>query len=183
MNAISKIVAAILAVLLLYLYPISDSYEKQDEISYMTANKLVVNFVDAVRNKGYVTPMMYNDLVQALNLTGNTFDIQLEHQHKRYNPIYTDPANSATFQAAFNIDYDGYYHEQIVSVLYPNNTLPLDDSSRMYKLTVGDYFGAIVKNTNRTNATLIRDFLNQSNTGNNTRIHIPYGGMVLNEDY
>lgn len=183
MNAISKIFAAIVAVLLLYVYPIADSYEKQDDISFLMTNKLIVNFVDSVRNKGHITPTMYNDFVQALELTGNTFDIQIVHLHKRYTPVYTDPANPGTFQSKFDVNYDGFYHEQIMTVLFPNNGLFADDPRRIYKLTVGDYVSVTVRNTNRTNATLLRDFLNQSNTGDNTIINIPYGGMVLNEDY
>jgi hypothetical protein len=182
-NAISKMVAAILAVLLLYVYPIADSYEKQDEISFLMTNKLVVNFVDSVRNKGHITPTMYNDFVQALELTGNTFDIHMEHLHKRYTPVYTDPANSETFQSKFDVNYEGFYHGQIMAVLFPDNDLLIDNPSRIYKLTVGDYISVTVRNTNRTNATLLRDFLNQSNTGDSTIINIPYGGMVLNENY
>lgn len=183
MNAISKMIAAILAVLLLYVFPIADSYEKQDDISFLITNKLIVNFADSVRNKGHITPAMYNDLVQALGLTGNTFDIQIEHLHKRYTPVYTDPADSGTFQLKFEVNYDGFYHEQIMSVLFPDNGLLVDDPNRIYKLNVGDYVSVTVRNTNRTNATLLRDFLNQSNTGDGTIINIPYGGMVLNEDY
>jgi len=182
-NAISKIVAAILAVMLLYVYPVADSYEKQDKISYVITNKLIVNFVDSVRNKGHITPTMYNDLEQALQLTGNTFELQMEHQHKRYTPVYTDPANPGTFQSSFEVNYDGFYHEQIMQILFPDNYKAIDDPSRVYRLTVGDYFKVTVRNTNRTNATLLRDMLNQSNTGDNTTIYIPYGGMVLNEDY
>ena len=125
---------------------------------------------------------MFLEFERELATTGYTYDIQLEHRHKRFNPVYTDPANAGTFQNSFIVDYDGFYNNQIMPILYPDNTTPKKDSSRMYKLTEGDYFYVKVKNTNKTNAGIVRDFLNNS-ISENTRIYIPYGGMVLNEDY
>jgi hypothetical protein len=54
--------------------------------------------------------------------------------------------------------------------------------NRRYTMSTGDFFKVTVVNTNRTNATLIRDFLNNGNTATE-KIVIPYGGMVENEDY
>ncbi|AGA60033.1 hypothetical protein Theco_4031 (plasmid) [Thermobacillus composti KWC4] len=181
-NPVGKIFAAFLAALLLYVWPVSEAYERQDDLSYMIAYNAVTNFVNAVRDKGYISPTMYNDFVQELQMTGNTYDIQLEHYHKRYNPVYSDPANPATFQNRFNVDYEGFYNNQIMPVLFPDSTEPKNDESRKYKMAVGDYFYVKVRNTNQTNAGIIRDFLN-GGLSENTRIYIPYGGMILNEDY
>lgn len=182
MNAISKVAAALLAVLLLYIYPAVDSFERQDDIAYLLANQSVVNFVDSVRNKGYMTPMMYNEFVQSLEQTGNLFEIRMEHGHKLYHPVYADAANPSTFQSSYKVSYDGYYQEHILSVLFPQNELPPDDPERRYRLAAGDYFSVTVSNTNRTSAAMMRDALNLSNTGEHTSMYIPYGGMVLNED-
>lgn len=182
MNAISKIAAALLAVLLLYIYPAVDSFERQDDIAYLLANQSVVNFVDSVRNKGYITPTMYNDFVQGLEQTGNLFEIRMEHNHKLYHPVYADAANPNTFQSTYEVSYDGYYQEHIMSVLFPQNELPPDDPERRYRLAAGDYFRVTVSNRNRTSAAIMRDALNLSNKDEIARIYIPYGGMVLNED-
>jgi hypothetical protein len=53
--------------------------------------------------------------------------------------------------------------------------------SRRYKLAVGDTFYVVVKNTNRTNETILHDFLNNASR-THVKIFIPYGGMVRNED-
>jgi hypothetical protein len=175
--------ALVVACLLLFVFPLLNSYEQEDQISYNIAYKSTTTFVDAVRNKGYITPKMYNDFTESLSMTNNIFDIQLEHESKRYNPLYTDPANMATFNNGFEIYYDSTYTDQILAKLYPNNNLPITDISRRYYLQIGDQFNVTVKNKNVTKAMLIRNFLTGSSSSNPTRIFIPYGGMVQNEDY
>lgn len=142
--------------------------------------KSVTSFVDAVRDKGYITPVMYNDFFNQLAATGNTFDIQMEHDHKRYFPVYTDPTDESTFQNRFTTDSDDFYTPQIMRVLFPETTDPIDSPSRNYKMEVGDFFNVTIKNTNITAATILRNFL----TGGNqeAKIAVTYGGMIRNED-
>ncbi|GKS12950.1 hypothetical protein YDYSY3_39500 [Paenibacillus chitinolyticus] len=184
MNYFGKIFVVIVAALLLFIWPVSEVFERQDDIAHLTAYKAVTTFVDAVRNKGYISPQMYNDFVLELSKTGNVYDIELEHQHKRYNPVYSDPANPGTFQNTFKVDYEAFYRNQIMPILFPSDsTAAKTDESRKYKFTEGDYFAVVVKNKNKTNAGQMRDFLNGGISSDNTRIYIPYGGMVTNEDY
>ncbi|KEO82778.1 hypothetical protein [Tumebacillus flagellatus] len=186
MDSISKVFALILAILLLYFYPMSEGYERQDDISYMVALKAVTEFTDSVRNKGYITPQMYNDFFDELQKTGNTFDVQMERQQKRYDPVYSDTTPTkptASFLGSYQVNYEEFYTQQIMDELFPDDqTKGLDDPSRVYKLNAGDFFKVTVVNTNKTAATLLRDFLNNGSS-ETERIVIPYGGMVLNEDY
>lgn len=182
MNPIPKILALLLIVVLIFIYPLSKELSQQDDLSYLLVHKATTEFVDAVRDKGYITPQMYEDFVQLIHKTGNLYDISLAHEQKRVVPVYTDPANPSTFQNRYETHYDGQYTSQILSVLFPNNTKPKNDESRKYKLYVGDYFNVVVKNINRTTGDYIRDFINLNHTDRH-RIYIPYGGMVLNEDH
>jgi hypothetical protein len=174
--------AILIAILLLYVFPISAAYDNQDDVSELVVLRAVTSFVDAVRDKGYISPTMYSDFVDAIQATGNTFAIQMEHDHKRYDPVYTDPLNPATFQNEYAIHYDAFYSVQILNVLFPNTTAAKDDPNRRYMLAVGDYFYVVVKNTNRTNGTILHDFINNASS-RDEKIFIPYGGMVRNEDY
>ena len=182
-KAILLIASAIVAVMLLFLYPTYQAYEQHDRIAFQVAHKAVTEFVDAVRSKGYITPSMYEDFMEALDTSGNLYDVQMQHDRKRYNPIYTDPADSGSFTGQFEVYYDSVFTEDIMKVLFPDNSLPKDDPSRIYRLKVMDYFSVTVKNTNTTKATLVREMLNGFVSGDTTRIFITYGGMVLNEDY
>ncbi|MFD1736219.1 hypothetical protein ACFSCX_06530 [Bacillus salitolerans] len=183
MNTLQKMFAFIIAVLLLYIVPSLFSYLNQDELSEKISYPAVTTFVDSVRNKGYVSPQMYNEFVDEINHGTYVYDVQLLHQSKVYNPVYTDPTNPLTFQGTYNVDYEEYYTKQILEVLFPNNTLPDDDPSRLYKMHVGDFFKVVIKNKNRTNATVVKDFLTFGMTGDPTVIYIPYGGMIHNEDH
>ena len=181
MNSITKVFAILIAVLLLYIFPISAAFDHQDDVSELVVLRAVTAFVDAVRDKGYISPEMYNDFVQALNATGNTYDIQMEHGQKRYDPVYDDPLRPETFRGEYAVHYEMFYNAQILPVLFPDNAAGKDDPSRRYRLAVGDTFYVLVKNTNRTNGTILHDFLNNAGS-THVKIFIPYGGMVRNED-
>lgn len=182
-NALSLMAAALVACLLLYLYPVSQSYEQQDQISYNIVYKSVTTFVDSVRSKGYISPAMYNDFMNELDKSGNLYEIEMQHDQKLYNPVYDNPSDASTFQNRYEVYYDSVYTEDILSVLYPENELPVSDSERKYLLKQYDSFSVTVTNSNTTKATLVRNLLNLSDSGNKVRIYLPYGGMVLNEDY
>jgi hypothetical protein len=179
-NMFEKVFALLLAILVLYMWPISSSLNKQDDVSEIVVLNSVTNFVDSVRDKGTITPKMYNEFVDRIMLTGNTYDVQMEHKHKRYDPNYN---NAGTFVGGFTVNYEGFYNAQINKVLFPNSSDSIDSPNRVYKLAAGDFFSVTVKNTNRTTATLINDILSQTINSPNSKIVIPYGGMVLNEDY
>ncbi|RRJ54887.1 hypothetical protein EHV15_35535 [Paenibacillus oralis] len=180
-NHILKVFTLILAVLLLYMWPISSAFDNQDDISEIVVMNAVTKFVDSVRDKGFITPSMYNEFADQMALTGNTYNIQMEHLHKRYDPNYND---AGEFQGGFSVNYEGFYNAQINDKLFPRNSSEkIDNPNRIYKLAAGDFFTVTVKNTNRTPATLINDILKGTINAPNEKIVVPYGGMVLNEDY
>lgn len=180
MNSLIKIFAVLSAVLLLYLYPLSAAFDQQDDISELVALRATTAFVDAVRDKGGITPTMYNDFMTALAATGNSFDVQMEHDSKKYVPVYDDPTRPETFKGNYEVQYDAFFNSQILPVLFPDNRAAKDDPSRRYRMRAGDSFSVIVRNTNRTAGTLLFDFLNNT-ISPNEKIVIPYGGVVRNE--
>lgn len=182
-NSVSKWFAALLAVLLLYMVPAGESARRQDDLSRIVVHQSLTKFVDSVRMKGYVSPQMVQDFTRELDSTGNLYEITMEHQHKKYDPEYSDPADSRTFQNNYVVVYDAYYESEILGHLFPDTDLPIDDDSRIYKLTVGDFFQVKVTSKSRTPSLILFDALTGSNSGNKPAIAFPYGGMVLNEDY
>jgi hypothetical protein len=182
-DSFSKFIAIMLAVALLFLFPLVEVFDKQERMTFIVAQTAVTDFVDSVRYKGYMTPTMYMDFYQTLHSTGYHFEVEMEHLMKQYVPVYADPADPATFQGEYEVIWDGYYNEQILSVLFPDNAFPIDDKRRIYRLNVEDYFRVVIRNTNRSNATIIRDFLTFSISDHRPSIYIPFGGMVQNEDH
>ncbi len=98
MNSYIKVFAILLAVLLLYIYPIYTAFQQQDDISELVVLRATTAFVDAVRDKGYISPTMYTDFRQTIEATGLDFDVQMEHESKKYVPVYDDPTRPETFQ-------------------------------------------------------------------------------------
>jgi len=148
----------------------------------MLVYKSVTNFVDTARDIGYVTPQMYNDLSNELAMTGNSYDIEMEHRQKRYDPVYLDPMDPNTFQDDVLLNYEYHGRGDMLAILFPENTKSVDDKSRRYNMNMGDYFGVTVMNINRTAATVMMDALTGGMTADHN-IVVPYGGLVRNEDY
>ncbi len=181
-NAASKLLAVLLAVLLLNVYPAAETADRQDDIARMTANQNVTRFVDAVRTKGYISPRMLAEFEEQLAQTGNVYEVSMEHSHKKYVPHYTDPMDNNSFTGTYEVVQDGYYSAQIRDRLFPSSgVIPAEDPGRRYTLTTGDYFTVTLQNTNRTPSMLIREWL--SGTTQDSAVFVTYGGMVLNEDY
>lgn len=155
------IFSMILAVLLMFLFPIMDTWERQDDISYMAAYSTVVEFVDLTRNLGYIDSDMYYNFLQKLNATGNRYDISLEHRHR----VYGEGINA----------YKNTYTNEIESILLEEDA----DEDVKYTMDAGDYFYVSVKNTNKTQSTLLKEVLYAS-PQETFKIGVPYGGMVRN---
>lgn len=157
----------LLAVILMFVFPIMDTWERQDDISYMAVYADVVEFVDSVRNTGRVTENMYNKFLQNINATGNRYEVTLEHRKRLY--LYDNATNS------YKTAYKNVYTSSIESKLF--------GSEKEYSdLKAGDYFYVSVKNTNKTQSTLIKEVLYAS-TQETFKIGVPYGGMVRNSGY
>ena len=153
----------------MFVFPIMDTWERQDDISYMSVYATVVEFVDSVRNLGRITPDMYEKFIQELNSTGNRFEITLEHRRRLYGLDENNKPISA---------YKNVYTSTIEEVLNDTST-PSNTSDNIYNLTAGDYFYVSVKNTNKTQSTLIKEVLYAS-MQETFKIGVPYGGMVRN---
>lgn len=162
-DSLIVIFSMILAVVLMFLFPIMDTWERQDDISYMMVYSATVEFVDSVRNMGYITTNMYDDFLTNISATGNKFDVTLEHRERIYS------ING----------YKNIYTTQIEDVLYDGGALNNNNISNTYPMKAGDYFYVSIKNTNKTQSTLLKDVLYASSQ-ETFKIGVPYGGMVRN---
>jgi len=166
----------------MFYVPTYQNLEKQEDIAYLNTYQVVTDFVDNVRTKGYITPQMYEDFQQKLHVGDVLYNVEMVHKHKYYHPVYTDPSDPTTFTGKYVVDYDEYYWEQIKEQLYGKNAGPEED--RMYKLEEGDYFGVYVENKTKFKSTMLLEFLTgKIGDHDPVVISVPYGGMVLNEDY
>ena len=177
-DSFSKIIALFLGVLLLFIFPVLNMFENQDDTSKVFVLTETTKFVDAVRNLGYITPNMYLEFSRKLAVTNNIYAIEMEHHHKQYDPIYEDPTLSSTFKNDFQVNFKGSYTPVIMEKLFPKNP----DPDTTYKLSKSDYFAVRVRNTNKTLATKLQQMLFNANISA-AKIIVRYGGMVKDENY
>ena len=163
-DSLSVIFATIVAAIIMFLFPMLDTWERQDDLSYIAAYTSVVNTVDSVRNTGRLTADMYNNLITSLNATGNRFDIQLKHKATEYVNAGADK---------YEVVYLNHYTNDLVAALE-------SPSGEYTDFRKGDYFYISVKNRNKTQATVLKQ--NLYNTRLETfKIGVPYGGQIRNE--
>ncbi|CDC77958.1 putative uncharacterized protein [Clostridium sp. CAG:465] len=85
---LQRFFSILISVLIFFILPLYITFEKIDDISYSLALKITSSFVDEVTAKGYISEEMYNNFVSRLSVTGNTYDIKMEHVSKKYEPAY-----------------------------------------------------------------------------------------------
>ena len=162
-DSLSVIFATLVAAIIMFLFPMLDTWERQDDLSYMAAYTAVVDTVDAVRNTGRLTEDMYDDLVSTINATGNRFQIQLEH--RQYVVV---PNGSNSYEAV----YLNHYTSEILD--------HLETSGDYTEFNRGDFFYISIKNTNKTQATVLKESLYGAKM-ETFKIGVPYGGQIKNE--
>ena len=157
-DSLITIFSIILAVLLMFIFPLMDTWDRQDDISYMSVYANVVEFVDSARNLGYITDDMYYSFLRSVYSTGNRYQITLEHRNFELVPGFESGV------------YVNTYTNSIINKL---------NTTGRYDMEAGDYFYVSVKNTNKTQATQIQEVIYAS-TQETFKIGVPYGGMVRN---
>lgn len=160
-DSLITIFTIILAAILMFIFPIMNTWERQDDISYMSIYADTVEFVDSARNLGYITLDMYESFLKSIYATGNTYEVTLEHRNFEFIEIGENDYRNI---------YINSYTESIRKKL---------ESEKIYKMSEGDYFYVSVKNTNTTQATQLMEVVFAS-AQEPFRIGVPYGGMVRN---
>lgn len=182
METVSKMFALVILILSITVIPMYQLLEKQDALVYQEVRKEVTSFTDNVRHKGYITPKMYNDLMERLNLGSNIYDVKMTHAAEVYVPVYTEPSDPNTFQNTWEEHENEFTNTQIFETLFPKEKIPIDDPRRIYYLRTGDTFDVQVDRLTDSMAERLRSFFFQSNESS-LWYGISYGGSVLNENY
>ncbi len=170
-DSIGKLFVIVLGAFLMVFFPLIQMLENQEDISRMFVQTEAGRFVDAVRNTGYITPRMYQDFLTALASSGMLFEIELEHLHRKYDPVYVDPLESNSFTGEVKVNYNAFYTEDILMELTE------EDAKERYVLSKGDYFTVNISNREKTLATKTKELFLGSDFPVETII-VRYGGMV-----
>ena len=77
-DTLITVVAILLGAILMFVFPLMSVAERSDDMSSLSVQTAVTEFVDNSRAVGKITMANYQELVSTLNATGNTYDIEIE---------------------------------------------------------------------------------------------------------
>ncbi|HEX2945645.1 MAG TPA: hypothetical protein VHT96_06795 [Clostridia bacterium] len=179
-NALSKVFALLIAVVILFVFPIKNELERQDETSRMYVLNETIGLVDSVRNLGYLSPRMYEEFLDELAATGNIYKVEMEHASLIYQPVYEYNAVSGTYDAVegeYEQTYNSTYADVIGECLFPEAD---PAAGKNYEMKQGDFFTVRVVNQNKTMATKIQEIM-YGRSIMAEKIFVNYGGMIKDE--
>lgn len=177
-----KILAFLICAVLLFLVPLLNMLERQDEIAYNIVFAECNRFVDICRDTGFIAPDLYTDFINRINSTGNTYRVRLSHVKRSVIPVYRQTGGTMVFSGEYEIIHVNMGEEEILKTLFPSSTISPLDKSRRYEMSMGDLFFAEVQNKGKTMAVAIRDMMLFTDT-KSPCIFVRAGGMVRNEAY
>ena len=172
---IGIVIAMILIVSLVVIFPLYNLFERQDDMTYTLALKATTNFVDKVKKTGYINQDMYDDFVRELGTTGVAYDIELEAHKKVF--IKDENKNKEYFEQ-FKVDYNEDIFK-VISKETNNSDKSLLNSA--YLFNNEDELYVKLKNSLKTPAQVVFNAIIP--TESKEKIVINYGGVITNESW
>lgn len=169
MNSFSKIIAFLLAVIIMFIGPLLYMAQKQDAISQNYISKETSQFVDSIKNTGFISREMYQAFITKIDLTNNLYNIEIVHSHKIVEPLYDE--NTGIFLKNYRIYYRNTYQDEILDTF---------DQGKEYYFDRGDYISATVVNRTKTLAVKLMELLYRTDIPDE-QILVSYGGMIRDE--
>ena len=140
------VIAVVTVALVMFVFPLMAIANQNDDITQTSVQTLVSDFVNTCAKEGKITQNNYDNLIQKLHATGNTYSVELEVQILDDNP-------SKKGQNINVIGENIYYSE------FTNTIERKLKEDSVYKMKQGDYILAKVQNTNVTFGTQLKNFM------------------------
>ena len=167
-DTLITIIAILLAAILMFVFPLMSVAERGDDMSSLTVQTATTEFVDNSRAIGKITIGNYQKLVNTIEATGNTYDIEMEVKVLDENVGKKSAWTNGTVIGE-NIYYS-VYTSQITDVI--------QNGTGVYNMSEGDIFSVSVKNTNRTMAQTIRNVFYSISGSDTYQISAQHSGIV-----
>lgn len=166
-DTLITIIAISLAAVLMFVFPLMTISDRTDDVAQLTVETATTEFVDHIRSTGKITKAKYDEFLETITSTGNTYVREIEVQKKGKN--YGKKVSQAQAdKIGENVHYS-IYTSQIEEVL---------NEDGVYILQEGDIISVNVKNTNQTIAQQLKNFF-YTVTGNDTyTIAAQHAGVV-----
>ena len=84
-DTLITVIAIGLAAVLMFVFPLMTMSDRTDDVAQLTVEAATTDFVDNIRTTGRITQNRYNEFVQTITSTGNTYDVEMVVQVKDEN--------------------------------------------------------------------------------------------------
>lgn len=162
----ASIIGIVIAAILMFIFPLITMSDRTDDISQLTVEIATTEFVDDIRQSGKITAKNYDQFIQNIGSTGNTYSVQMEIRILDKNPIRKVVENSK--KTSENVYYS-IYNSQIEEIL-------LQDKD--YYLKEGDIVTVSVNNSNQTISQQLKNLFYKVVGQDTYTIASSHGGMV-----
>lgn len=163
-----KMLGIILAVILLFIAPLWQAYERADDISYQIVLTAADELTQTVRHKGYLEENLYKRFLSQLASTGNLYDVEMEHYEQVYVPI-VDLMGQPTGE--YYEGYEGRFQAEICEDL---------ETLGAYQMRSMDLFFIKIVNRSKTKSQSMKRWLMGISTKSPV-IYVRSGGMIWYE--
>lgn len=166
-DTLVTIIAIALAAILMFIFPLITMSDRTDDVSQLTVDTATTEFVDDIRTTGKISADKYNQFLETIASTGNTYNVEMEVQ-----VLDENPGKKTTQVDRDKIGENVYYS------VYTSQIQDKLDNDKVYKLKEGDIVSVNVKNTNQTLSQQLKNFFYKV-VGNDTyTIAASHGGIV-----
>lgn len=167
-DTLITVIAIALAAILMFIFPLMTMADRTDDVSQLVVKSATTEFVDKARTTGKITQENYNQFVQTITATGNTYDVEMEVQVRD-----TNLGKKTSIAQADKIGENASY-----SVYTTQIKEEMDNHGGIYYCKEGDIISVSVKNTNQTISQQLKNFF-YTVTGNDTyTIAAQHAGIV-----
>ena len=143
------IITIVIVAVVMFVFPLMATANQNDAITQTSVQTIVSDFVNTAAREGKITMNNYDNFMQKLSATGNSYDVELEVQILDDNPGRKGDNLNVIGE---NIYYSEYTNDIVKDVQSAT-------SNYAYNLKQGDYVLAKVKNNNVTFGTQLKNFL------------------------
>lgn len=172
-----KYLSFILALYLLFIFPLIHTLERQEDIAYQLAYNEVSLFTDSVRERGHLNEEMVSGFLAKLSDSGYQFTVELVHMHQLFIPVYLDSSDPSTFTGQYQRAEEGFFTKDILDVIYTDPSSGKGDG--VYRMKKGDMFQVAVTSHTVTLASSLKQLVLLQEV--NQPVIIRLGGMIHNE--
>lgn len=174
-DTLITIIAIFLAAVLMFIFPLLSLSERNDDIAQSVVQSATAELVEQIVADGKISTSKYEEFIEKISATGNSFDVDIEVQHLDEN-AGKKPSMTSGDLIGENMRYSTYTSE-ILDYMYDSKA---PQNTKAYPLKKGDIVIVTAKNTNKTIAQNLRTFFYKVLGKGTYQVAARSSGMVVN---